>query len=129
MLIFNRLNITKALSIGIMLMGFVHIAATFTPLIADKLAMLPEGAQDAFTYFSLMCGALLILGGGVTFSLAGKVAEYAFARLPYSLALAIMNVDGILAVCYMRHNPCAWIIFALTMGLMLASVTRVRDHE
>lgn len=110
-------------------MGFVHIAATFTPLIADKLAMLPEGAQDAFTYFSLMCGALLILGGGVTFSLAGKVAEYAFARLPYSLALAIMNVDGILAVCYMRHNPCAWIIFALTMGLMLASVTRVRDHE
>ena len=38
----NRQNITTALSIGIMLMGIVHIAATFTPLIADKLALLPD---------------------------------------------------------------------------------------
>lgn len=27
-------------------MGMVHIAATFTPLIADKLALLPEGTLD-----------------------------------------------------------------------------------
>ena len=56
----NRQNITKALSAGIMLMGIVHIAATFTPIIADKLAMLPAETQGAFTYFSIMCGALLI---------------------------------------------------------------------
>lgn len=53
----SRQNIIKTLSIGIMLMGVVHIAATFTPLIADKLALLPEGAQDAFTYFSLAVDA------------------------------------------------------------------------
>ncbi len=85
-----------------MLMGLVHIAATFTPLIADKLALLPDSAQDAFTYFSLMCGALLILGGGVTYTLSGKIREYAFVQKPYILALAILNIDGILAVCYMQ---------------------------
>lgn len=122
----SRQNITKALSIGIMLMGVVHIAATFTPLIADKLAMLPDGTQDAFTYFSLMCGALLILGGSVTFSLSGKIAEYDFVQKPYMLALAILNIDGILAVCYMQGNPFAWIIFALTMGLLFANVTKRR---
>lgn len=129
MLIFNRQNITKALSIGIMLMGIVHIVATYTPLIVGKLALLPEGVSDAFTYFSLMCGALLILGGGVTYTLSSKIAEYPFVQKTYMLALAIMNVDGILAVCYMRHNPCAWIIFTLTMGLMFASVTSVRDPD
>lgn len=120
----NRQNLTKALSIGIMLMGLVHIVATFTPLIANKLSLLPDSAQGAFTYFSLMCGALLLLGGGVTYTLSGKIAEYAFAQKPYMLALAILNTDGILAICYMCHNPCAWIIFALTIGLMCASVTR-----
>ena len=124
----SRQNIIKTLSIGIMLMGVVHIAATFTPLIADKLALLQEGAQDAFTYFSLMCGALLILGGGVTLSLSGKIAEYNFVQKPYMLALAILNIDGILAVCYMQGNPFAWIIFALTMGLLFANVTKAKNR-
>ena len=109
-----------------MLMGIVHIAATFTPLIADKLALLPDSTQDAFTYFSLMCGALLILGGGVTYTLSGKIREYAFAQKPYILALAILNIDGILAVCYMQGNPFAWIIFAMVIGLIPANVTRFR---
>ena len=124
-----NIRIAKALSIGIVLMGIVHIAATFTPLIIGKLALLPESTQDAFIYFSLMCGALLILGGGVTYTLSGKIAEYAFVRAPFVLALAILNADGILAVCYMHSNPCAWIILALTMGLMFASVTSVSDTD
>lgn len=121
---FSKQNISKALSVGIILMGFVHIAATFTPLIADKLALLPEGAQGAFTYFSLMCGTLLLLGGGITFALADKVAEYPFVRKPYILAIAILTIAGILAAYSMPHNPFAWIIFALTMGLMLTTMTR-----
>lgn len=120
----SRQNIAKALSVGIMLMGLVHIAATFTPLIADKLALLPEGAQDTFTYFSLMCGTLLILGGGITFALADKVTEYPFVRKPYVLAIAILTIAGILAACFMPHNPFAWAIFALTMGLMLVNATK-----
>lgn len=118
------MRIKKALSIGIILMGFVHIAATFTPLIADKLALLPEGASDAFTYFSLMCGTLLVLGGGITFSLADKVAEYPFVRKPYILAIAILAIAGILAAYSMPHNPFAWTIFMLTMGLMVTTMAR-----
>ncbi|MCQ2095548.1 MAG: hypothetical protein MJY59_02240 [Bacteroidaceae bacterium] len=123
---FNRNAITKALSTGIMLMGMIHIAATFTPLIADKLALLPDSAQDAFTYFSLMCGTLLLLGGGLTFSLADKVAEYHFVRKPYVLAIAILTIAGILAACLMPHNPFAWGIFVLTMGLMLVNIIVLR---
>lgn len=122
----NRQNITKALSIGIMLMGIVHIAATFTPLIADKLALLPDSTQNVFTYFSLMCGTLLILGGGVTYTLSGETAEYHFARTPFVLALVISCIDGMLAVYFMPHNPFAWTIFAMVIGLILANVTRFR---
>lgn len=119
-----KAGITKTLSIGIMLMGLIHIIATFTPLIADKLALLPEGAQDAFTYFSLMCGTLLVLGGGVTYTLADKVAEHSFMRKPYFLAVVILTVSGILAGYFMPHNPFAWIIFSLTICLMLTNVIR-----
>lgn len=122
---FNRQNITNALSLGVMLMGVTHIIATFTPIIADKLALLPDGAQDAFTYFSLMCGALLILGGWVTYTLSGRVAEHPFVRKPYMLALAILVVDGVLAVCYMHHNPFAWVIFALTVGLLITNASHL----
>ena len=80
--------------------------------------------QDAFTYFSLMCGALLILGGGTIFLLADKTAEYDFVRKPYMLALFVLTVDGIMAVCYMSHNPFAWIVYALTMLLLFVSVKR-----
>lgn len=118
-----NIHITKTLSIGIVLMGVVHIVATFTPLIADKLSLLPEGAQDVFTYFSLMCGALLILSGGVTYTLSGKIKEYTFVQKPYIFAIAILTIAGILAAYFMPHNPFAWIIFALTMGLMLTTVT------
>lgn len=109
---------------SIVLMGIVHEIATFTPLIADKLALLPDGTQDAFRYFSIMCGALLILGGGIIFLLADKIAEYDFVRKPYMLTLFIVSVAGILAICYMRHNPFAWIIYALTMLLLFVNVIR-----
>lgn len=41
-------------------MGFVHIAATFTPLIAGKLALLPVGVSDAFTHFVRSLWGMLI---------------------------------------------------------------------
>lgn len=119
-----KVRIIRVLSIGIMLMGLVHIVATFTPLIASKLAILPDSAQGAFTYLSLMCGALLVLGGVVTFTLSGRVTEYAFVRVPYALTLATLFIDGMLAAYYMPLNPFAWIIFALVIGLILANVKK-----
>ena len=39
----KKITTIKLLAIGVIVMGFVHIAATFSPMIADKLALLSEG--------------------------------------------------------------------------------------
>lgn len=114
------MKVSKILSICVAVMGLVHIVATFTPLIANKLSMLEESAQGAFVYFSLMCGALLLVGGLVCFMIADKVSEYQFLRKPYSLLLSSIAIDGILAVCYMPHNPFAWTVFVLAVALTVA---------
>ena len=117
-----RQRVTKLLSTGVILMGIIHDAATFTPLINDKLTALDGGGQCAFTYFSLMCGALLIVGGVIILMLTEKVAEHDFLCKPYSFMLIVLALDGILAVCFMPSNPFAWIIFALTLLLLLANI-------
>lgn len=123
----SRQKLTKTLALCVMLMGLIHIAATFTPLIADKHATLPDESRDVVTYFSLMCGALPLLGGYILYTFVGKLQDHPFLRKPYILALALLNIDGILAVCFMRSNPFAWIIYALAMALLFANVTRVRE--
>lgn len=122
-------HFSKVLSIGTMLMGIVHIAATFTPLIAGNLALLSGGAQGAFTYFSLACGALLIMGGSVTYMLSELMKQCPSVRKPYVLVLIILVMDGVLAVVYMPHNPFAWMIFALTVGLMTANITNIYKRK
>ena len=57
------MKLKKCLAMGLAVMGLVHIIATFTPVIAGKLEPLAETGQRAFIYMSLMCGALLVLGG------------------------------------------------------------------
>lgn len=118
----KRQRIIKLLSIGVILMGVIHDVATFTPLITGKLAALDGGAQCAFTYFSLMCGALLMVGGAIIFMLTDKIEEHAFLRKPYIFMLVVLALDGIFAVCFMPHNPFAWIIFVLTVLLFCANV-------
>lgn len=111
-------KITKLLAIGLIVMGFVHIAATFSPLIGDKLEPLNEGMRQACIYFSLMCGALLILGGSIVCMLCSKVKEHPFLRRPLLLTCGILAVDGILSVCFMPHNPCAWVILVLSIPVL-----------
>lgn len=112
----NRL--TKILAIGIITMGAIHVAATFSPIILGKLSSLNPSMQQACIYFSLMCGLLLIVGGLLTNLLCGKVAEHNFLRAPYWIIISAMAIDGILAVCLMPHNPCAWVIAALAVSLL-----------
>lgn len=103
-------------------MGIVHCAATFSPVIAGKLAPLDASAQTAFLYMSLMCGALLILGGFLAFSLASKIREYSFLRKPFLFTLILLAVDGILAACCMPRNPCAWAVLVLTIPLLAINI-------
>ncbi len=119
----NRL--TKILAIGIALMGVVHIAATFSPVILGKLSPLAPSMQHACIYFSLMCGLLLIVGGIVTYLLSEQVTKHTFLRAPYWVLLSAMAIDGILSVCFMPHNPCAWVILALTIALLASHLFAV----
>lgn len=111
-------KITKALAYGLMAMGIVHIIATFTPVIAGKLEPLNESVRLAFTYMSLMCGMMLVLGGSVVSMLTDRVKEYQFLRRPYLLTILLLAIDGILAACMMPHNPCAWVILVLALPLL-----------
>lgn len=101
-----------------MAMGVVHIIATFTPVIAGKLEPLNESGRLAFTYMSLMCGMMLVLGGSVVCMLTDKAKDHAFLRKPYMLSLMLLAVDGILAACMMPHNPCAWVILVFALPLL-----------
>ena len=111
-------KIIKSLSYGVITMGVIHIIATFSPLIAGQLEPLSESARWAFTYMSLMCGALLILGGSVVIMLADRVKEHMFLRCPYLFTVWMLAIDGVLAAVMMPHNPCAWVIMALTVALL-----------
>ena len=93
--------------------------ATFSPLIAGKLAPLPVASQQSFTYMSLMCGVLLVLGGTLAYLLFGRQeADLFLKKLNRGILLALF-VDGLLAVGYMPHNPFAWVILVLSTLLLL----------
>jgi len=111
-------KITRILAYGLIVMGLVHVIATYTPVIAGKLEPLDESGRLAFTYMSLMCGMMLVLGGSVVTLLVDKVKEHPFVRRPYMLTLLLLAIDGILAACMMPHNPCAWVILVLALPLL-----------
>ena len=103
-------------------MGIIHCAATFTPVIAGKLSVLDVGAQTAFLYMSLMCGAMLILGGVISFALSDKARENASLRKPLMFTYILLAIDGIFAAYAMPHNPCAWAVLALTAPLFVINI-------
>ena len=110
------------LAIAIAVMGAVHIIATFTPLISGGLDVLPPAKQNAMTYMSLMCGALLIVCGLLVGILQSRVKEHPFLQAPCRILLIALMADGISAVSYMSHNPFAWVVFVLVISLTVTSL-------
>ena len=117
-------KMTKVLAYGLVVMGVVHIFATFTPVIGGKLEALNESGRLAFTYMSLMCGMMLVLGGAVVSMLVDNVKKHPFLRRPYILTILLLVIDGVLAACMMPHNPCAWVILALALPLFCVNLLR-----
>jgi hypothetical protein len=62
---------------------------------------------------------MLILGGSIVHMLCGKAKEHPFLHTPLLLIYSMLVVDGFLAVCFMPHNPCAWVIFVLSILLLV----------
>ena len=107
----------RMIAMAIAIMGVIHIAATFTPLINGGLEVLSVAKQQAMTYMSLMCGMLLIVCGLLVAMLHNKVKEHPFLHRPYMLIYGALSIDGILAVVFMPHNPFAWMVLILVGGL------------
>ncbi len=116
------LRLSKILAILILLMGIIHIIATFTPLIKTGLECLSLGALDAMVYMSLGCGMFLVLSGVLLFLLLGKVTQFKFLFVPVFLICGFLLVNGVLAVVYMLNNPFAWMVFALSLGVSIVSI-------
>lgn len=114
----------RIIPILIALMGFIHIGATFSPLISGKLVTLDTNTYHAMIYMSIMCGLLLVTIGSYIAWAVGRKAIYPILKPTITVAAIVLLIDGVSALCLMPHNPFAWIIFALTMGLMLTNVTR-----
>lgn len=110
------MKLPRFLSLLIALMGIVHIAATFSPLIGGKLAGLDAGTYRAMIYMSLMCGFLLVALGAFLWYSLGKLAECPALIFPMRVAAALLLIDGAAAVCFMPHNPFAW-----TVGVLCAA--------
>lgn len=119
------MKLPRILSLLIALMGLVHIAATFSPLIGGKLGCLDAGTYRAMIYMSLMCGLLLVTLGAFLWYSLGKLAECALLRFPMRVAAALLLINGGAAVCFMPHNPFAWTIGVLCATEFLLLLRRV----
>ena len=114
-------TLIKAITTLVAVMGAIHIAATFSPLIGGKLVGLDAGTYSAMIYMSLMCGLLLIVLGFFMTWAINKVTEHKVLTAPLITAAALTLADGVMAVCYMPHNPFAWTIAVLCVAAFAAT--------
>ena len=115
----RQANFVRVIAWAIAIMGVIHIAATFTPLINGGLEVLSSAKLQAITYMSLMCGMLLIVCGSLVAILHNKVKAHPFLRRPYMIICGALSIDGISAVAFMPHNPFAWLVLILVGSLVI----------
>lgn len=113
----------KIIAVLILIMGIIHVAATFTPLIQNGLECLSEESLKAMTYMSLMCGTFLMLGGLTLIVLLRKIIQYPFLNTPILIISTFLYIGGILSVIYMFANPFAWIVFVLNIIMFVIALT------
>lgn len=103
----------RIISILIALMGFIHIGATFSPLISGKLGTLDINTYHAMIYMSLMCGLLLVALGTYIAWTIGQQSIYSQLKPTIRIATTLLLLDGVSAICFMPQNPFAWAIAIL----------------
>jgi hypothetical protein len=63
----------KSLAIIVLVIGIIHVIATFTPLIQEGIGCLDNENLKAMTFMSLMCGGAFLLSGLLLFLLLKKL--------------------------------------------------------
>jgi hypothetical protein len=110
----RHIALARLLSFAVLVMGLIHVGATFTPLIQAPFAALDADGLKAATFMSFLCGGFFILSGWLALMLLSKANAYRFLTRPLLVIAVFDAVGGVLAASYMLHNPFAWIILILT---------------
>lgn len=116
-------------SILIALMGFIHIGATFSPLISGKLKALDTNTYHAMVYMSLMCGLLLVSLGSYIAWAIGHPYIYPQHKLTIRIAATLLLIDGVSAICFMPHNSFAWAIATLCIIEFVLSFLQIQRKQ
>jgi hypothetical protein len=112
----------QSIAIAILVLGIIHVIATFTPIIQEGLGCLDNENLKAMIFMSLMCGSAFILSGLLLFLLLKKLEQFAFLISPILVISIFCSIGGILSVIYMPDNPFAWIIFLPGLAILCISV-------
>jgi hypothetical protein len=112
------IKISKSFAIATLVLGIIHVIATYTPLIQDTetIGSLQPDILKVYIFFSLFCGGFLILGGLISWMLLKKLAQFQFLIFPILTISVFCTVEGILSVVYMFDNPFSWVVLLLEMG-------------
>ena len=116
------ISLGKILAIAILILGFIHDIATFTPLIKGGLVCLNPGDLNAMIYMSLICGTSFILSGLVLALLLRKVEQYAFLTSTILVVGIFLALSGVLSIVYMFDNPFAWIALLVNLSMFIITI-------
>ncbi|MDI6402210.1 hypothetical protein QLX67_09400 [Balneolaceae bacterium ANBcel3] len=114
----NHITIGKTFAVSILILGMIHIAATFTPLIQAGLECLDAGSWKAMIYMSLVCGFFFVkFGLIILLMLRKKEALSGYTPIFMPIGTGVFLV-GALGLFYMPENPFAWLSFLLVTGVL-----------
>jgi len=116
--------VIKILSSLVVIMGIIHIGATFSPLIGGKLESLDPRTYNAVIYMSLMCGGFLIMLGAYLVWAIDKIYSHPILKNPIRILSLALLVNGVSAIYFMPYNPFAWVTFFLCISTCSLSILR-----
>jgi hypothetical protein len=125
----KTIKISKSFAIAILVLGIIHVVATYTPLIQDTemIGSLQPDSLKVYICFSLFGGEFFVLCGLISWMLLKKLAQFQFLIFPILTISIFCAIDGILAVVYMFDNPFAWIILLLGAGNLTTTLV-LKQH-
>ena len=116
------IKVGRVLSVLIVLLGIIHEAATYSPLIKGGLMSLDKGTLNSMLYMSLICGAFLIMSGILLFMLLKHIEKYHFlSNIIFTIGI-FLAINGVLSVFYMFDNPFAWLALILNIGTFIITL-------
>jgi hypothetical protein len=108
------------------LLGVAHISLTFTPVIGSTYETLEAGNRLAVDYFSIGCGASLLIIGII---LLAEIRAAIPRRFTVGLLTISTAILGILAVLMLGPAPSAILVAVAGFGLLICTPLWLRSGQ